>query len=38
MKRTSDTNFLLDSSNILRKVVKLKYTTESAIVVPRKLT
>ena len=28
---------LLDSNNILRKVVKLKYTREPAIVPPRKL-
>ena len=30
--------FLLDENSILRKVVKLKYTVEPTIVVPRKLT
>ena len=38
MKKMPDPNFLLDNNNILRKVVKFKYTIEPAIVVPRKLT
>ena len=38
MKKKSDPNFQLDHNSILRKVIKLKYTIETAIVVPRKLT
>ena len=38
MKKKLDTNILLDDNSILRKVVKLKYTIEPTIVVPRKLT
>ena len=38
MKTQPDPNFLLDENNILRKVVKLKYTIEPTKVVPRKLT
>ena len=38
MKKTPDPNFLLDSKSILIEVVKLKYTIEPAIVVPKKLT
>ena len=38
MKKKPDLNFLLDHNSFLRKVIKLKYTIESAIVVPRKLT
>ena len=37
MKKKPDPNFLLDDNSILRKVVKLKYTIEPTIVVPRKL-
>ena len=33
-----DPSFLLDDNSILRKVVKLKYTVEPSMVVPRKLT
>ena len=33
-----DQNFIPDENNILRKVVKLGYTIEPTIVVPRKLT
>ena len=36
--RKLDPNFLLDDNSILRKVVKLKYTIEPTIVVPRNLT
>ena len=38
MKKKPYPNFLLDHNSILRKVIKLKYTVEPAIVVPRKLT
>ena len=38
MKKKPDPNFLVDHNNILRKVVKLKYTIKSTIVVLRKLT
>ena len=38
LKNKPDPNFLLDHNSILRKVIKLKYTIELAIVVPRKLT
>ena len=38
MKKKPDPSFLLDHNSILRKVIELKYTTEPAIVVPRKLT
>ena len=38
MKTKGDPNFLLDENRILRKVVKLKYTVEPVIVVPRILT
>ena len=38
MKTKQNPNFLLDENCILRKVVKLKYTVEPTIVVPRKLT
>ena len=37
-EKKPDPNFLLDHNSILRKVIKLKYTTEPAIVVQRKLT
>ena len=37
MKKNLDPNFLPDHNSILRKVIKLKYTIEHAIVVPRKL-
>ena len=38
MKTKPDPNFLLDEISILGKVIKLKYTVEPTIVVPRKLT
>ena len=38
MKEKLDPSFLLDSNSILRKVVKLKYTVELTILVPRILT
>ena len=38
MKTKPDPNFLMDKNSILRKVVKLKYTVEPTIVLPRKLT
>ena len=38
MKKMLDSNVLLDDNSIPRKVVKLKYTIEPTIVVPRKLT
>ena len=38
MKVKPDPSFLLDNNSILRKVVKLKYTVELMIVVPRKLS
>ena len=38
MKKKPDPHFLLDGNSILRKVLKLKYTIEPTIVVPRKLT
>ena len=38
MKKKPDPNFLLDHNIILRKEIKLKYTMEPAIGVPRKLT
>ena len=38
MKKKSDLNFILDHNSILRNVIKIKYVTELAIVVPRKLT
>ena len=38
MKQKPDPNFLLDENSIPRKVVKLKYTIEPTMVVPRKLT
>ena len=38
LKAKLDSNFLLDDKSILRKVVKLKYSEEPTIVVPRKLT
>ena len=36
MKTKPDFNFLLDKNSILSKVVKLKYTIEPTMVVPRK--
>ena len=38
MKKKPDPKFLFDHSSIQRKVIKLKYTIEPAIVVHRKLT
>ena len=38
LKNKPDPNFVLNHNSILRKVTKLKYSTEPAIVVPRKLT
>ena len=38
LKMKSDPNFLIDDNSILRKVVKVKYSVELTIVVPRKLT
>ena len=38
MNTKPDLNFLLDENSIFRKVVKLKYTVEPTIIVPRKLT
>ena len=38
MRNKPNPNFLLDHNSILRNVIKLKYTTEPAIIVPRKLT
>ena len=38
MRTNEDQNFMLDDNNILRKVVKLRYTIEPTIVVPSKLT
>ena len=38
MKKTLEPNILVDSNSFLRKVVKLKYKIEPAIVFPRKLT
>ena len=38
MKKKLDPNFILDENNILRKVVKLKYTLGPMIVIPCKLT
>ena len=38
MKTQPDPNFLLEKNNILRKIIKLKYTVEPTVVVPRKLT
>ena len=38
MKKKPDPSFLLDHNSILRKVIKLKYATEPAVIIPRKLT
>ena len=38
IKTKPDPNFILDKNSILRKAVKLRYSVESTIVVPRKLT
>ena len=38
IKTIPDPSFILDDNSFLRKAVKLKYTVEPAIVVPRKLT
>ena len=38
LKVKPDPNFLLGNKSILRKVVRLKYSVELTIVVPRKLT
>ena len=38
MKKKPNPNLLLHHNSILRRVIKLKFTTEPAIVVPRKLT
>ena len=38
MKKKPDPNFILDNNSILRKVIKLKHTIESMIVIPCKLT
>ena len=38
MRKKRNPNFLLDHNSIVRKVIKLKYNTEPAIAVPRKLT
>ena len=38
MKTKPDANFILDEHSILRKTIKLKYTVEHTIVIPKKLT
>ena len=38
MRSKQGQNFMLNENNILRKAVKLRYTIEPTIVVPRKLT
>ena len=38
MKTKLDPSFLLGKNSTLRKIVKLKYTVEPTVVVPRKLT
>ena len=38
IKVKPDPSFLLDNNSILRRVVKLKYTVELTVVIPRKLT
>ena len=37
IKMKPDPNFILDENSILRKAVKLKYSVEPTIVVPRKI-
>ena len=38
IKTKPDANFILDEHSILRKAVKLKYTVEPTIVLPKNLT
>ena len=38
MRTNQDKNFMFDENNLLRKVVKPRYTIEPIIVVPQKLT